>query len=321
MKKKLVQLLFAMVLFVPFTASAHVKWFVDTEELLPQELDAFSITEPAVLAWIAIVISITAVAVVLDTRLRVLPWVIEFGKKQKEAILWVVHWFVGGWLIATFFQGALFVPPFIAETPFADILLWVQLGLGVLLMTRRFNQLAGITLALLYLGASIEFGWLNMIEHLFILGFAYLFFREHHDRRKQFDHTWSLALIRLTAGISLIILGLQEKILHPILVTEFLETHPWNFMQILGFEWFDDRLFILSGGMTEMLFGILYVIGVVTRINTLAFAGFLITTAIVLGPKEILGHLPIFAAALLFLVYGSGSKLHIPSMLRANKRK
>lgn len=289
-------------LVAPMATFAHVKWFV-TEPTV--QVSPFRIAETAVMVWTACFVLALIVAWVLQRHLTTPARVIEFGRKQKNTILWIVNILFGLWLLINSFSGTLFIPTL--ELPDGlQPLLWLQGITGVTIAVRQFAHLSSMLLVVLYITGSATIGWLAMTEHLFILGIA--LWLQLQDEKHPW-HDWGLPLLRLSVGISLVVLGFQEKLLQPNLAAEFLSTHNWNFMQTIGMTWFDNRLFILSAGMSEVLFGILFILGLITRLNTLALAVFLLSTAATLGITEVFGHLPIFAVALLFIVYGAGEHL------------
>jgi uncharacterized membrane protein YphA (DoxX/SURF4 family) len=75
------------------------------------------------------------------------------------------------------------------------------------------------------------------------------------------------------------------------------------------FPWFTDNLFVLSTGFAELIFGVLFILGYVTRITTIAIAIFfalsVVTMFIQFNAWEV-EDLVVYAAAVLFLVYGHG---------------
>ena len=82
-------------------------------------------------------------------------------------------------------------------------------------------------------------------------------------------------------------------------------------MQALGFEHFTNYYFGLYAGVVEVLFGVFFVLGLVTRTTTVALAVFLVTTLYLLGPIELVGHLPHFSIAVVLFVLGSGTRLSL----------
>jgi uncharacterized membrane protein YphA (DoxX/SURF4 family) len=124
--------------------------------------------------------------------------------------------------------------------------------------------------------------------------------------------TWldkhKLNIVRVGTGISLIVLAFTEKLLYPQLSLQFLATHNWNFMSPM-FPWFTDKLFVLSTGFAEIIFGLLFIKGVMTRTTTvliaLFFACSVVTMLVFYGAWEV-EDLVVYSVAILLLFYGNG---------------
>jgi uncharacterized membrane protein YphA (DoxX/SURF4 family) len=80
-------------------------------------------------------------------------------------------------------------------------------------------------------------------------------------------------------------------------------------MQQSLFPWFTDKLFVLSTGFAEMIFGILFILGYITRITTVLIAIFfafsVITMLTQFGKWEV-EDLQVYSAAILFIFFGHG---------------
>ena len=190
-----------------------------------------------------------------------------------------------------------------------------------------FVQLSSILLFLLYLVIGWHYGFSNFIEMLEISGIAIMLFLTGRPHWTFLDvqklsafaapyREYAVPLLRIFTGINLIVLGFTEKILHPELGLAFLEKHLWNLMKMMGFDSFSDYWFVFSAGVAEVLFGIIFTLGIITRINAAALAAIFITTLVLLGPVELTGHLPYFSIVMIFLIFGSGSKLKLFSTTR-----
>lgn len=304
-------------LLFPAHTSAHVRWFVEDAP----ENTTLSLTDTPVIVWIVLCVVLVGVALLLERRLTPDPRLLSWVKANSDAIIRVFYAVVGAHLLLTIALGHLIAPGFLIDSPtmiFAAVLYGLA---GVSLLTGRGLIVVGPLFMAAYVMVGWENGW-QVFEHLHMLGIGYFVGMLTLSKHASYASLtpWALPVLRVTLGVSLILLGLQEKLLHPDLALDFLETHNWNFMIMLGMEWFDDTVFVVSAGMTELLFGVIYLTGAITRINTMALSVFFITTAIVLGPKEINGHLTLIAVAVLFTLLGSGDKLKIP-MRRASLEK
>ena len=70
-----------------------------------------------------------------------------------------------------------------------------------------------------------------------------------------------------------------------------------------------DYWFSFAGGLAEILFGLFFLLGLITHITTVAWLIFLVITLYLLGPVELVGHLPHFSIAIVLLILGSGARL------------
>lgn len=119
----------------------------------------------------------------------------------------------------------------------------------------------------------------------------------------------SLSWLRLGLGIQLIILAIHNKLASPELGLEFLSIYSWNFVQLLGFEGFNDLEFVFCAGMAELCFGIAITLGWSTRLVTFITLSFFVLTSFLLGIHELIGHLPIVGIGLMLITLGGGNKL------------
>jgi hypothetical protein len=294
---RLYQSILALIILLPLPTSAHVKWFVNQAT---QAEPPFKLTEPAIITWIIAVIVITVIAFVLDKQLKVLPTLADFAKQYQAVIYQVVCSLLAGWLVLNTIDSVVFIPVNVVNTATSSVLLLIiQAVIAVLLVFPKTRQLAGGLLILLYLITLWQFGWDNL-EHIFIIGLGLWLIIKNQQQ--------GMGWLRLFTGTSLIILAFTEKLLRPDLAATFLNDHNWNFMQQLGLSWFDNRWFIASAGSTEALFGLILVLGVVTRLNTLVMSVFFFSTAVILGFHEVIGHLPIFAIGIILILYGAGER-------------
>lgn len=94
-------------------------------------------------------------------------------------------------------------------------------------------------------------------------------------------------------------------------------------MQTLGLEFFTDRLFVLSAGVIEVVFGVILVLGTTTRLNVLALSVVLFASNVLFliqgeneaAMVEFIGHMPVIGVAVILLLLGSGQRLKITNFL------
>jgi len=302
-------------------AVAHVRWFVDTSVTV-ENFVAYSITDLEVLIWIAISLAVVLASVVLDTRL---PNVRIVGSKTRHDFIEILRIFTGMSMLLTAYEGAIIAPHLIAYGAFGTKLIFLQAIIGILFIANRFVRHAAILLIILHLGLTIQFGVLAAFEYLSMVGIAIFLLINHlptPELREQFK-PFSVAIMRILVGISLVTLGLAEKLFGAILAESFLAANPWNFLPALGFDFFTDRLFALSAGFTEVIFGVILILGTTTRLNVLALSIVLLASNVLFliegnneaALVEFVGHMPIIGVALVLLLLGAGQRWKVRKLI------
>jgi hypothetical protein len=111
--------------------------------------------------------------------------------------------------------------------------------------------------------------------------------------------------LRLLVGGALIVLAFTEKLARPELAIAFLDRYPaFNILQEAGLG-VSDAAFIRIAGGVELLFGFLIVSGALPQVAVIAAGIPFNATLFFLGPSELIGHLPVYGAMLVLIVYGS----------------
>ena len=117
---------------------------------------------------------------------------------------------------------------------------------------------------------------------------------------------WSL---RVAAGTALIVVAFVEKLANPDLALLFLAEHPdFNIAQLAGIP-MGDLEFVRLAGAIEVMFGLLVISGALPQACVLIAGIPFNATLWFFGSTELVGHLPIYAAMLVLLVYGSDPRL------------
>ncbi|MEK7520410.1 MAG: DoxX family membrane protein [Patescibacteria group bacterium] len=309
----------AAALFMPLFASAHVKWFVDVAHTAP--IRSYSITDGPVLAWIAIAVVIVGIAILLEKKLPSLrSFSHPFFDYIDPAVISLFSIIIGFGLVVFSWEGYGFAPNLISTTILGELMLAFQATIGFALVLGVFVKLASVGLLALFFTAMLHFGFGELSDAFEVVGIALillLFGRPHwtlfdaarlHALAERY-RDYAVPLLRVFTGVNLVILGFSEKILHPELGMAFLAEYHWNFMQMLGFENFTDYWFVLSAGTVEALFGVMFILGLVTRLTAVFLLPFFFATLILMGPVELFAHILHFAILLTLLVFGSGRRL------------
>jgi uncharacterized membrane protein YphA (DoxX/SURF4 family) len=302
-------------------ANAHVRWFVDSSSTV-ENFEAYSITDPEVLIWIAITLLLISFSFFLDAAL---PNVRIVDSKTRHDFIEILRIFTGMSLLLTAYEGAIVAPHLIAYGAFGTKLIFLQAIIGILLIANRFVRHAAILMIILHLGLAIQFGILSALEYLVMVGISSFILINNLptvELRERFK-PYSVDILRIFTGISLVSLGLSEKLFGATMAESFLAAYQWNFLPNLGFEFFTDRLFVLSAGFTEVIFGIILIAGTTTRLNVIALSVVLLASNVLFiiegnneaALVEFVGHMPVIGVALVLILLGYGQRWKITKLL------
>lgn len=316
---KVLALVLTVCTFLPTLVSAHVKWFAESTEIVRP----YQLTDLPVVLSIILVICALLMGVFLEKKLTVPKWYTKFIQQTAPAILSLASIGFGLSFLIFSYYGFIFAPNLQVDTfGFGSLLLTIQAVAGLMILLGLYERVGGLLLIILYMLAVSRFGFMEMMDTLEMVGFAFYAMIIGRPKWKIVEsefmckimhhfHQYGVSILRIGIGLNLIILGFSEKILKPSLTQDFLSKYDWNFMHHLGYTWFTDYWFAYAGGVAEVLFGLFFLFGLVTRLSVVALAVFLVTTLVLLGPVELIGHLPHFSIALVLLVFGAGSRMHM----------
>ena len=308
---KLVALL-GLLFLTPFLSHAHTRWFAEGE------IEPYVPTEPTGLYFLGIgfvVLLIIAIGIEFERR-NILKFSFlrpkaPYAFDRAAATLSMI---TGTFFMIAGSHGYLFSPNLSYEAGIPMFLAMSQFAIGLMLVLGVFARVAGFFLMALWFIGIHYAGLEALVENIWVLavgGFVMVMGNDYFSiflvkgLRSMTENlkAYALPVLRIGTGVTLLALGFTEKILRPELGLNFLAQHDWNFMSSFGFS---DYLFVLSAGAVESLLGLLFIFGVMTRLTALITAIIFITPLFFLGPIELTGHLPHFAAIFLILIFGPG---------------
>ncbi|MBP9669406.1 MAG: DoxX family membrane protein [Candidatus Pacebacteria bacterium] len=301
----------------PAVAAAHTRWFAEGT------LQPYITMEPTglyLMSWAIIAAVIVAIGVYLEhKKLFQLNWLKPRLAHSFDRAAGTFSMVAGAFFIVAGTHEYLFSPNMEHAMGVPSYFIIAQVFIGLAFLVGVYARVAALALIALWALSVAWFGWLPMLENVWVLGtglFVLIMGNDYFSvlnvrvlkKYTQHYHAYALPLLRICTGATLMVLGFSEKILHPEFGINFLEQHHWNFMQLIGFTNYSDYLFTLSAGSVEALFGLVFILGIVTRVNALVVATFFTIPLFILGPIELAGHLPHFAAVIMLLLFGSGEK-------------
>lgn len=314
MKKMSYYFVLLLTALLPIFASAHVKWFVDSEKILEASQNNstfYGWGSKEVIIWSLIVLVTVFIFSLIDRHTSNPNKLQEFGFRNEKIINRISQAVLGLFLVTvSLIWKIILVPEIHVENDLTTILVTLQISIGLMYMFDYKPKVASIGLIIFCLGLLFFGGIPTFLENSILFSLAVYFYlvnsqegsREYNIRKN------AVEIVRIGTGVSLITLAFTEKLIHPELSIDFLSVHHWNFMQSL-FPWFTNNLFVLSTGFAEMIFGILFILGYITRTTTILIAiffGISVTTMLLQFHQWEVEDLVVYSAAILFIFYGQG---------------
>lgn len=302
------------------TTYAHEKWFYNAQEY-PLRVDL--LFKPLPLAFIVAVVVATVVGAWL-WRLRggrdFVPGPTFFGATPDRlaALYSLVPLILGIHiavpLLVNGVQGRLLSSNVELRPGFSNFLGLAETFIALALFYGAFTRLAALALAALWLIGLFVVGPESMLDNIFYLGFAGFFFLAGRgpisvDRLAlpRFEPParlmrYAVPVLRIGLGLSLTVVAFTEKFANLPLAEAFLQKYPLNFTQALGFPLPND-IFILIAGSVELIIGLWLTFGIFPREMVVLALIPINLTLTIFNWTELIGHLPIYGAMSVFLIY------------------
>jgi hypothetical protein len=242
---------------------------------------------------------------------RLVPWM-PFAVRMHLAVS----------LVGLLSLGFYLSPAMDLQADVAGIALGAVMALVAIAMATGWHARAGAWL-LVAAGplGMLEFGVSPVLQRIDVLGLAAFVIiagagRWSADQERGATRDASLEdaakaiwALRMAAGLALIVVAFVEKLANPDLALAFLAEHPeFNVAAQVGIGMTDLEFLRLAGGI-EVLFGLLLISGALPQACVLIAGVPFNATLWFFGNTELVGHLPIYGAMLVLLVYGSDPAL------------
>lgn len=290
-------LLFAL----PQALFSHVKWFSDFS-FADQPLSLSETMSPTFWTMAILSIVVICILIIVDKKIENLGPIKRLTERlsqfrPKSVVL--LRAATAAVLLLSFQANALFVPELKISH---SAIIWLQFFLAVLLISSKTTPLAGVGMLVLLTYGFIQFGFLHLLDYALVLGVAYYFIVQYFKSEKVKD-TGMIALY-VTAGFSLCWVAI-EKLIYPQWSLYILEQNP---QLALGLN-FD--FFLTSAAFIEFSLGFLMIICLLQRPLALVATAVFISTTMVFGKTEVIGHTLLHAILVVFLIEGPG-KFFLP---------
>lgn len=304
-------------------AFAHVKWFFQSEATGSLRWDLFF--RPVPLAFVGGMLLATLAAVILWRRRgrSYVPGPEALGATdERRSLLYglvplILGIHVAVPLLVNGVQGTLFSPDNPLPGIWGNFLGLAEAGVALSLFYGGLTRPAAVVLAGLWLNGVFLIGLEPMLENVMFLGFAAFFFFVGRgpisiDRLlfPRLEPSAALArhavpAVRIGVGLSFVVVAFTEKFANLPLATGFLRDSGLNFMPALGIP-VSNEVFAMLAGSVELVVGLWLVLGVFVR-EIVIIAWFPTNLTLTLFQwEELIGHLPIYGAMAVILVWGTG---------------
>lgn len=268
---------------------AHVKWFTGVAPGTPEPVT--ELLNPWFLGALGLSLFTMLILVRLNLPLQEIPWVQRIHTRLEEAkpyTLWILRVGLALPLVAAGLGDYLF---HYELAPIAGWISLAQIGLGIAILVPGLDRFAAVGVAGLGLFGAVRFGMHPLIDYVSWLGACYYIITRGHGT--------AIPVLYITTGISLAWAAV-EKWVFPHMALDIIAHHG---IPTFGFP---APIFLILAGWVELSVGYLMITGVLNRFLSLVVTGLFVTTTMVFGEREIVGHWQLHAALLVFLVEGTG---------------
>ncbi|MFC0559735.1 DoxX family membrane protein [Halalkalibacter alkalisediminis] len=293
MGKKLFLSLFLVlgILFTPFFADAHVKWFTELE---PQKESIEQIINPQFLF-----VTLLS-AIILAILPQVLPKLMSWGPFKKIDMklesyrsysTLILKYGTAAALVLQVLTGALFAPELSHYSTLLTILSWI--AIACLLIPNPYATKIGALVLLTLFGVMIfDYGIFHMLDYAFYLAIIFVLLMTKTKYEK-----WSFPFLYLATGLSLCWVAV-EKWVYPEMSVDIVSNH-----QVPTF-FFSPETFVSLSAFIEFIVGYLLIVGILNRLLSFVLTGVFVMTTMLFGWVEVVGHFMIHIVLIIFIIEG-----------------
>ncbi|HIW33599.1 MAG TPA: hypothetical protein IAA29_12520 [Candidatus Paenibacillus intestinavium] len=272
-------------------AEAHVKWFTD---VAPEKETITNIMSPLFLGLTLFT------AVLLAVLTQVLPSMSKWSPlaavdrtldQWRSYTFPILKYGLAAALLIQVFSGTLFVPEFEITSTLEISLLWIAIVLLVIPHYIATKAGALVTLVLLVM-LTLSVGWFHMLDYGFYLAIVGALLLQRTQ-----GQSWAMPLLYLGTGLSLCWVAI-EKWVFPSMALDIIENHG---VPTFGFA---PAVFIVMTAFIEFIVGYLLVVGILNRILSAVLTLIFVSTTMLFGMTELVGHFMIHIVLIIFIIEG-----------------
>ncbi|MBM6617444.1 DoxX family membrane protein [Bacillus suaedaesalsae] len=288
---RILLLLFLLLISSPLIIGAHVKWFTEVaaeKALIEDILSPFFIALSLLIALLLAIL--TQLLPYLDKvqSLKKIDHTLDHYRKSSRYIL---KYGTALALVIQIFSGSLFAPEFTIPNQAVVLIMW---AITILLFIPHHlaTKAGAITLLCLFIYQLSISGTFHMLDYGFYLAIIAVLLLERTDLEE-----WGFPFLYLGTGLSLCWVA-AEKWVYPAMSINIIENHG---VPTFGFP---PETFVVLAAFIEFVVGYLLIVGILNRLLAFVLTLIFISTTMLFGYTEIVGHFIIHIILVIFIIEG-----------------
>jgi uncharacterized membrane protein YphA (DoxX/SURF4 family) len=284
-------LLVLIIVCTPLFVDAHVKWFT---EVTPEKEEIEHILSPLFMTITLLVAVLLAVLTQLLPLLDKVPITKKIDgvlDRYRTSSRYILKYGTAIALIIQVLAGTIFAPEFAITNQNIRILMWITIIL--LVIPIHYATKAGALILLgLFIHQLIHSGLFHMLDYGFYLAIIGVLLV---GKTKLED--WGFPFLYLGTGLSLCWVAV-EKWVYPAMSMDIIHQHA---VPTFGFP---PATFVVLAAFIEFVVGYLLIVGILNRLLAVVLTLIFISTTMLFGVTEIIGHLMIHIVLIIFIIEG-----------------
>ena len=290
---KFYYVIMAFILFFCTTmvTEAHVKWFT---EVAPQKE-----TIEHILSQMFMMISV-GVALFLAVLTQILPYLEKnksvhtldtFLDRYRIFSRPILQYGTALALVIQVLSGTIFAPEFPIENQFVTIAVWLTILL-LIIPNHYATKIGAAILFMLFFYQLARSGLFHMLDYGFYLAIIGVLL----VGRTKLDN-WGFPFLYLGTGLSLCWVAV-EKWVYPAMSVDIIQEHV---VPTFGFA---PETFVVIAAFIEFVVGYMLIVGILNRLLAFVLTLIFISTTMLFGTTEIIGHFMIHIVLIIFIIEG-----------------
>jgi uncharacterized membrane protein YphA (DoxX/SURF4 family) len=287
-----VLILFILILLcTPLLIEAHVKWFT---EVTPKKESIDQILSPMFMGltvFVALLLAILTQLLPLLDKWDFAKNIDRFLDQYRISSRYILKYGTALALIIQVWSGTIFAPEFAITNQMVRVAMWITIVL--LLIPIHYATKAGALILLgLFIYQYLNSGLFHMLDYGFYLAIIGVLL----VGKTQLED-WGFPFLYLGTGLSLCWVAV-EKWVYPAMSIDIIHQHG---VPTFGFA---PATFVVLAAFIEFVVGYLLIVGILNRLLAFVLTLIFISTTMLFGLTEVIGHFMIHVVLIIFIIEG-----------------